>query len=100
MVIVINADGPSLPAVSTVNVVSVNDAPVTVADTIVTNISGVNIVVPEWALLPNDSDPEGSPLDIFSVFDAAGLTGLSLATNPGSVTFLDDACGAVLLRGH
>ena len=51
-------------ATATVNVVSVNDAPVTVADAIVTNVSSGNLVIPEWVLLANDSDPEGAVLDI------------------------------------
>ena len=58
-VTVTNSDGPSPVAIATVNVVSVNDAPVTVADAIVTNVSSGNIVIPEWVLLANDSDPEG-----------------------------------------
>jgi Ca2+-binding RTX toxin-like protein len=78
-------------AVATVNIVAVNDAPVAVADTVITNIAGGNIVIPEWALLANDTDIEGNALDVTAVSAAVGVTGLSLATNPGSVTLVDDA---------
>ncbi|WP_029617725.1 peroxidase family protein [Pseudorhizobium marinum] len=50
-------------ATTTVNVVSVNDAPNAVTDNVVTNIAGP-IVVPEWMMLRNDTDAEGSPLTV------------------------------------
>ncbi len=90
-VTVSDGSDPSLVAVATVNVVSVNDAPVAVADTIITNIASGNISVLESVLLANDTDVEGNQLDVTAVSAAAGLTGLSLATLPGSVTFVDDA---------
>ena len=40
-------------------------------------------------LLANDTDPDGPALDITAVSNANGLGNLSLATNPGSVTFTD-----------
>ena len=89
-VTVSDADGPSTAAVTTVEVVAINDAPVAIADAIVTNITSGNIVIPEWVLLANDSDPEGAVLDITAVSAAAGVTGLSLTANPGSVTFGED----------
>ncbi|MCY7280103.1 MAG: hypothetical protein LH610_04260 [Sphingomonas bacterium] len=85
-----SVDGTSPAAIARVTVVGVNDAPVTVADAIVTNISTGNIVVPEWALLKNDSDVDNAVLDITAVSAAVGVTGLSLVTNPGSVTLADD----------
>ncbi|MCY7397713.1 MAG: hypothetical protein LH466_02590, partial [Sphingomonas bacterium] len=85
-----SVDGTSPPAIATVTVISVNDAPVTVADVIVTNISTGNIVVPEWALLKNDTDVDSPVLDITAVSAAVGVTGLSLLTNPGSVTLADN----------
>jgi hypothetical protein len=79
-------------ATATVNVVSVNDAPVGGDDTVITNIAaGSAVVIPEWVLLGNDSDAEGAVLDITALSGAVGVTGLSLATNPGSVTLADDA---------
>ena len=76
-------------ATTTVNVVAVNDAPNASNDSIITNIVNGPIVVPEWVLLSNDSDPDGPALDITAVSNANGLGNLSLATNPGSVTFTD-----------
>lgn len=86
-----DSHGPSEVAVATVNVISVNDAPLAFGDAIVTNVTNGNIVIPEWALLANDVDVENAVLDIVAVSGATGLTGLSLATNPGSVTLAEDA---------
>jgi hypothetical protein len=60
---------------------------------VLTNVAaGVAIVIPEFALLANDSDVDGPlALDITALSAAAGVTGLSLATNAGSVTLVDDA---------
>lgn len=80
-------------AVTTVNVVSVNDPTNANNDTVITNIArGTAIVIPEWVLLANDSDPDNT-LDVTAVSNAAGLTGLSLITNPGSVTVTDPTNG-------
>jgi hypothetical protein len=91
--VTVNDGGRTSPvAVATVNVVAVNDAPVAVGDTVITNVAaGGAVVIPEWALLSNDTDAEGDVLDVTAVSAAAGVTGLSLATNPGSVTLLEDA---------
>ena len=51
-------------ATTTVNVVPVNDAPNADNDIVFTNITTAPIVIPEWALLANDTDGEGQPLDI------------------------------------
>lgn len=50
-------------ATTTVDVVSVNDAPTAIGENIVTNITGP-ITIPSWMMLRNDSDAEGSPLTI------------------------------------
>ncbi|WP_246529106.1 peroxidase family protein [Microvirga zambiensis] len=76
-------------AVTTVNVVSVNDAPNAGNDGIITNITTGSIVIPEWVLLANDTDADGPTLDITGLSNANGLGSLSLTTNPGSVTFTD-----------
>lgn len=79
-------------AVTTVNVVSVNDAPVVLSDSVITNVAaGSPFVVPEWALLANDSDSEGGTLDITGARNLNGLTSVSLTPNPGSVTVTDNA---------
>ncbi|MBQ0823847.1 cadherin-like domain-containing protein [Microvirga sp. HBU67558] len=76
-------------ATTTVNVVAVNDPVNANNDTIITNIVNGPIVVPEWVLLSNDTDPDGPALDITGLSNANGLGSLSLTTNPGSVTFTD-----------
>ena len=82
----------SVVAISTVNVVAVNDAPVAVNDTVITNLAaGASIVIPNSALLANDTDVDSAVLSITALSAATGVTGLSLATNPGSVTLVDDA---------
>jgi Ca2+-binding RTX toxin-like protein len=67
------------PAVTTITVTTTNDAPVGSGDSVITNF-GANQVfnIPEWALLANDIDPEGSPLNITSVNGASGLNSLAL----------------------
>ena len=54
-------------ATTTVNVVAVNDAPNgQQRQRVITNITTAPIVLPEWALLANDTDGEGAALDITS----------------------------------
>jgi Ca2+-binding RTX toxin-like protein len=69
----------SEPAITTINVTAVNDAPNGALDSVITNF-GANQVfnIPEWALLANDVDPEGSPLNITAANGASGLNSLSL----------------------
>ena len=77
-------------ATTTVTVNETNDAPDAVNDSILTNVAGGSpIVVPEWVLTANDVDPDSAVLDISAVAGANSLGSLSLATNPGSVTFAD-----------
>jgi VCBS repeat-containing protein len=47
----------------TVTVVD-NDPPVTADDNIITNVLGDSFNIPEWALLANDSDPDGDVIDV------------------------------------
>ena len=89
---VTNSTGTSDVATAAITVVAVNDAPVANDDIVVTNSTGA-FVIPEWALLTNDTDADGPlPLDITAVADnggANGFAGLSLITNPGAVTLTD-----------
>jgi hypothetical protein len=70
-----------------------NSAPVAVADNVITNVSpGDPIFIPEWALLANDTDADGNPLDVESVSNATGDDIAVLTPGVGSngfVTFLD-----------
>ncbi|NRP20186.1 Hemolysin, chromosomal [Ensifer adhaerens] len=83
----------SAVATATVNVTAVQDPTVANDDSIVTNVArGTAIIIPEWAFLYNDTDPD-SALDVTAVSAANGLTGVSLTTNPGSVTLTDPTNG-------
>jgi uncharacterized repeat protein (TIGR01451 family) len=86
-------DGPGLfdDVQVTVNVTNVNEAPVATDDIVITNnTSNSTYLIPEWALLQNDIDPDsGSTLDITATSGASGFTSVSLVTNPGSVTIAD-----------
>lgn len=77
----------------TITVNAVNDAPVAVADNVITNVGpGDFLTIPELALLANDSDPDGNPLDIESVGNATSGDTVSLipgAGTDGLVTFID-----------
>ncbi len=78
-------------ATTTVHVVPVNDAPTARADSVVTNVgNGPNgIVVPDWALLANDTDPDGpNPLAITGVSGFNSLTATH-GSAAGAVTILD-----------
>ncbi|MDP2240337.1 MAG: M10 family metallopeptidase C-terminal domain-containing protein, partial [Burkholderiales bacterium] len=53
-----------------------NSAPVAVADNIITNADFSAIVIPEWALLANDSDPDGDPIDVINVSGGLHIEGV------------------------
>jgi len=77
-----------------VTVTAVNDAPVTVADTVLTNVgAGASVIIPEWALVNNDTDADGDVLDVTSVGGTSGGTVSATAGtgNAGTVTFTDNA---------
>lgn len=78
-------------ATTTINVVAVDDDVNANNDSVITNISGTtSIVIPKWALLLNDVDPD-SPISITAVSGANSLNGL--AHNATSVSFTDPATG-------
>ena len=84
----------SIVAEALVTVDATNDPPIGVDDAIITNfVNGANFAIPEWALLANDTDVDNLTLDVSAVGGATNLTGLSLATNPGSVTMAHTAAG-------
>ena len=61
----------SQPAVHTVTVVPVNDAPVAGDDLIRTNVNGT-FSLPDWVLLANDTDLEGNALTVTGVQSGGG----------------------------
>ena len=79
-------------ATATVNVVATNDAPVVGADSVITNFTTAQFAVPEWAFLVNDSDREGSILNITSTTGANSLTAV---LNPAGDAILVTDTGAV-----
>lgn len=75
------------PATATITVT--DTAPIAGADNIITNAAtGSAFVVPEWALLANDTNAGNQTLDITATGSQSGLTA-NLNTNPGSVTITD-----------
>ncbi|WP_052003231.1 peroxidase family protein [Microvirga sp. BSC39] len=81
-------------ATTTITVTAVNDRPVAGNDSVITNHTTGPIVIPKWVLLANDSDVDGNSLDINGVSVVGNtLVSASLATNPGSVTVVDQANG-------
>ena len=61
-------------ATTTVNVVPVNDAPAANNDSVYTNYTTAPFILPEWALLANDTDGEGAALDVTTINAVSGLT--------------------------
>jgi RTX calcium-binding nonapeptide repeat (4 copies) len=75
-------------ATTTVNVVAVDDATVYGADSIITNAAlGTAFVVPEWALLANDTDLDNT-LDVTALPTSTGVT---TSLGAGSITVTDTA---------
>ena len=78
---------------ATINITAVNDLPTGAADTVITNVgNNAAVVIPEWALVANDTDLDNT-LDVTNVsVGTSGTTSHSAgAGNAGSVTFTDDA---------
>ncbi|SHF58961.1 Ca2+-binding protein, RTX toxin-related [Loktanella atrilutea] len=75
----------SAPATTTISVTPVNDAPNAAAENVVTNVaSGTPYLVPGWALVANDVDPDGpNPLTVTGVTE--NQTSFSAALSGGDV---------------
>jgi VCBS repeat-containing protein len=89
-----SADGSSAVQTFSIAINDVNEAPVSGADTVITNVgTGTAFVIPEWALLANDADPEGSTLDVNGIASPSGGTAVHTAGSgtAGFVTFNDTA---------
>jgi Ca2+-binding RTX toxin-like protein len=81
-------------ATATINVTEVPDPFVAGDDRIVTNIgNGPAIIVPEWALLDNDIDPDG-PAAVADITAISGASSLTATLAPaGSVSIVDTGNG-------
>ena len=81
---VTSQDGTATGTV-TVTITGTNDGPIANGAKVITNIgTGTVINIPEWALLANDTDPEGNP-----IVDVAGVgtaTGGTVTHTPGTGT--------------
>ena len=74
-------DGTTTTAVNTVfNITGTNDAPVAVADSIITDRSSFTNL-PGWALTANDTDVDSSSLSVSAAVAGSGLTSASAASN-------------------
>jgi VCBS repeat-containing protein len=86
-----DGSGPALSDSSTVtiHVTPVNDAPHAVDDVVITNNGGNSTyVVPGWALLANDTDPDSS-LSVGSISNPSGFSSAVLSN--GDVTIHDNS---------
>ena len=70
--VIADGDGDQAGADLSITVTS-NDAPHANFDMVLTNFDGVAFNVPEWAFLHNDSDPNGTPIDVTGVLNISGL---------------------------
>jgi hypothetical protein len=76
--------GLSYDEIFVINVAG-NNPPVANGDHVVTNVDFGSIDIPEWALLANDSDPDGNSIDVASV--SAGMW-LAYTAEPGTNGFV------------
>ena len=86
-----DGDGDTASSTFTVNILNEDRAPIVRDDAIITNIggSGAAIVIPDFALVYNDSDPDGQTITVTAA--GAPLTDATSATLvAGNVTFTDN----------
>ena len=73
-----------------VHVTDVNEAPHAVNDAVITNnANGSTYEIPDWALLANDSDPDGNALGLTAITHSSEFASIDLTTHPGNVTIHD-----------
>ena len=80
-------------ATVTIHVTPVNDAPHAGNDTVITNSTSGDILIPEWALLANDTDPDSTSLNITGISSVHGFTSVNLPNShnhPGSIAIDDN----------
>ncbi|WP_201865004.1 Ig-like domain-containing protein [Microvirga soli] len=75
------------PVTTTINVTAVNDAPAANNDNVITNVaSGVSFSIARSAFMANDTDAEGSAVNITAVGNQNGLNSPSLGTTVVTVS--------------
>jgi VCBS repeat-containing protein len=73
-----------------VQVTDVNEAPHAANDVVITNnVNGSTYEIPDWALLANDTDPDGNTLSLTKITASSEFASIDLDTNPGNVTIHD-----------
>ncbi len=73
-----------------VHVTDVNEAPHAVNDVVITNnVNNSTYQIPAWALLANDTDPDGNALSLTAITNSSEFASIDLTTNPGNVTIHD-----------
>ncbi|SCW86089.1 type I secretion C-terminal target domain (VC_A0849 subclass), partial [Pseudomonas peli] len=76
---------------ATINITATGDSTSTSGDAVRTNVGNVSVAIPEWALLWDDSDPDGR-LDISGISSVTGGVGSHTAGTSyyGAVNFNDN----------
>ncbi len=88
----VNVSDGSLSDIQTifVHVTDVNEAPHAANDIVITNnANNSTYEIPDWALLANDSDPDGNALSLTAITHSSEFASINLDTNPGNVTIHD-----------
>ena len=85
-------DGDTASATLTLNVNNADLAPIVHDDLVITNVTGnsASIVIPDYALLYNDIDPDGQTVAVTSAGSANDGT---IVDNAADITFTDDGDG-------
>ncbi|WP_394236991.1 retention module-containing protein [Pseudomonas anguilliseptica] len=80
---------------ATINITATGDSTSTSGDAVRTNVGNVSVAIPEWALLWDDSDPDGR-LDITSISSVTGGAASHTAGTSfyGAVNFNDNNGGS------
>lgn len=66
----VDNDGDQASSTLTIDITDGDRAPIVRDDHVITNVSGNSVVIPQWALLYNDSDADGQTLAVTSVTGA------------------------------
>ena len=90
-----DTDGDTQSATLTLNVTNADLAPIVRDDSVITNITGASavIVIPDYALLNNDIDPDAQAIAITSAGSANDGT---IVDNATDITFTDDGDGTAV----
>ena len=96
-------DGDTQSATLTVNVNNVDQAPIVANDHVITNYesligSGIDpdqIVIPHYALLHNDTDPDGQAISVTAAVATSDFASASFNSPPGSVTATEESDTAI-----